>query len=465
MTLSGSSHGRSSRSSILALDIGSSSFRAAIYDSDLVVRQHDQVHYEFRSGRSPAGSFPAEPLRDLIVASLSRLDLRSVATVSVSSLWHSLLAVDEHDRPLTEVFTWESSGPDATLDGLFDRFAPEEYRASTGSYLHSSYPLAAYWYLRGTVPSSARWIDLSGWLMRQVFGVDTGWSVDLAAGSGIWNQDRAEWDATVLDAVDLDASALGPVWREPVSLVGDAASALDLSGAVLLPVFGDGVCNSVGIGAVGPTVSALTAGTSGSLRMLLGAEDVSVPRGLWRYRLRGGDVAIGGAVSNAGNLIEWLRTSLGVADPLAFGASAPPAFDGLLATPNLAGERGPGYRRDASGSLTGLRSHHTRDDIAQAFVLSALGVYRELTDLVAQTKPQLSSLIASGGVVTGSPIFAQLLADATARPVSVSTEAESSLFGAALLAAGRPAPVISGQVFDPRPDWVNAIAIRTPAAR
>ena len=443
------------RTSILALDIGSSSFRAAVYDPDLTLHQHDQVHYAFRSDRNAAGSFPARPLRDLIVASLARLDLTSVATVSVSSLWHSLLAVDADDRPLTEVFTWESTGPNATIDGLYDVLDSEQYRASTGSYLHASYPLAAYWYLRGTVPADSRWVDLSGWLMRQVFGLNTGWSADIAAGSGLWNQDAASWDESVCDTVGIDAALLGSVWHSPVELTGLRASAIGLGGAHVIPVFADGVCNSVGVGAVGPTVSALTAGTSGSLRMLLSDENVSVPRGLWRYRLGNGDVAIGGAISNAGNLIEWLGSSLGVADPLAFGAGPPPLFDGLVAVPNLAGERGPGYRRNATGSLSGLRSHHTRDDIAQAFVIAALGVYRDLTDLVAETEPKLSSLIASGGVVTGSPVFAQLLADATARPVSVSTVAESSLLGAATLAIGDVSTATPMRVFQPRDEWVS----------
>ncbi|MEU9888288.1 FGGY-family carbohydrate kinase [Sphaerisporangium sp. NPDC051011] len=446
---------------VLAIDIGSSSLRAGIVEQDgsLVVQR--QLGYDFRGRRSPEGTIPAEPVRRLLRQALESLNLRGVRTVAVSSLWHSVLVVDARDEPLTEVYTWESTGPDASLDGLYAHLDAEDYRRRTGSYVHSSYPMAAFWHIRDRIPSDSRVTDLPSWLLRRTLGLDIGWSGDMAAGSGMWAQDDADWDTGVLNVLDLDPARLGPAWVDPAP-VGSLGRALGLADTLVLPVFGDGLCSSVGVGAVGDHEAAVTVGTSGGVRMILdSAPAETVPRGLWRYRLPSGPTAVGGAASNAGNLLEWLRNTLGIADPLAFAYGAPPPLDGLVAVPDLAGQRGPDYRIGATASLRGLRAHHDRDDIARAFVVGALGVFVSLTELLLRTRPDLNTLIASGGVISRSPIFAQLLADAVGRPVRTSREREGSLLGAAILGLGsRPAPGHSA-LFQPRAVWTETIRAAT----
>lgn len=202
--------------------------------------------------------------------------------MAISSLWHSLLGVDRHGAPVTDVYTWEASAPSSTLPSLRSTLDQSSYRERTGSYLHSSYPLAAWWYLRERSASVYRWIDLPGWVASEVFGVVGGWSIDMAAGSGLWNQDAGEWDDVTLSAVGLTADALGPIWTAPQP-VGERAHVFGLTDAVVVPPYGDAACSSIGVGAVGPTVSALTAGTSGSLRVLLDKTSPAVPFGLWRF--------------------------------------------------------------------------------------------------------------------------------------------------------------------------------------
>ncbi|WP_308797726.1 FGGY-family carbohydrate kinase [Agromyces silvae] len=443
---------------VLALDIGSSSVRGAVFDAAGERRQLAGRSYAHRADRGAAGVFPAAGIALVLREVLHELDLTGVRHVAVSSLWHSLLGIDQDGAPCTDVYTWEASAPDATLDTLAEHLDLLEYRRRTGSYFHASYPLAAWWYLRQQQVTAHRWSDLPGWLMAEVLGVEGGWSVDIAAGSGMWNQDLAEWDAPTAHAVGVDLSSLGAPWRESRP-TGPRARTFGLEDAVVIPPYGDGVCNSIGIGAVGPTVSALTAGTSGSLRVLLDGDAPHAPFGLWRYRLDD-YTGIGGAVSNAGNLLHWIRGTLGVDDPLAFAAGEPPAFDGLVAQPHFAGERGPGYSRSATGALDGLRLHHTRSDIAHALVFSLLATYRQLTELTLTAVPTVSSFIAAGGILNARPEFAQLLADATGQPVYPSDADESSLAGAALRARGRVAAWPSREPLLPRPEWTSAIAER-----
>lgn len=447
---------------LLALDIGSSSVRAAVFDSD---GRHGPVAsraYADRTQRASSGVFPAPEVASLVRDLLLELELASVKTVAISSLWHSIVGVDRDGTPVTDVYTWESSAPAVTLPSLRTALDQSSYRERTGSYLHSSYPLAGWWYLRSRSGPAHRWIDLPSWVASEVLGVEGGWSVDMAAGSGLWNQDSGSWDDTTLSIVGLPVADLGPLWTAPQP-VGEQAHTFGLAGAVVVPPYGDGACSSIGVGAVGGAVSALTAGTSGSLRTLLNGPPPTVPFGLWRYQL--GDItAIGGAASNVGNLLQWTRSTLGVDDPLAFAEGAPPRFDGLLATPDFAGQRGPFYAADAAGGIGGLRLHHTRQDIAHALAFAILGTYRELAALTIQAVPTVTSFIAAGGVLNARPVFAQLLADATNRPVYVANADEASLVGAALRTRGQSAPLPETEPLVPRSEWVEAISEREAAS-
>jgi len=447
--------------SILAIDLGSSSLRVARVDEAARVVSIARRRHAFRDDAA-RGIRPHE-LAASLRSALEEVGGDGVETVVMSSLWHSVLGVDAADAPVTRAFTWESTEPDAVVPELAAVLDAEAYRARTGSYLHASYPLAGIRLLSDQGARPARWTDLASWLLRTVLGVRVGWSPQLAAGSAMWHQGHDEWDAETLDAVGVPRSALGEVWREPVVLGADAPAGL--AGARLLPVLGDGYCDSVGIDALGPDVSALTAATSGSLRMILDGVLDDAPFGIWRYRVGSETTGLGGAISNAGNLLEWVRGTLGVDDPLAFAhADEPPAWDGLTALPELAGERGPRYRREVSAAVSGLRGRHTASDIGRELVFGVLGVYAAMTELMATAQPALSRFVTAGGIVQGSPVFGQLLADATERTVSLSPVSESSLRGAAVHAlGGAPAPE-SVREFVPRPAWSAAIRERRAAA-
>lgn len=447
--------------SVIAIDLGSSSLRVARFDPETRVVAMVRRPHAFR-GDAARGVDPHE-LAASLRSALDEIGGEGVDTVVMSSLWHSVLGVDAADTPVTRVFTWESTEPDAVVPQLAALLDAERYRARTGSYLHASYPLAGIRLLQEQGADPARWSDLPGWLLRTVLGVDVGWSAQLAAGSAMWHQTHDAWDSETLEAVGVLEARLGEVWREPIML-GVSAPAR-LAGARLLPVLGDGYCDSLGIGAVGSDVSALTAATSGSLRMILDDVLEDAPFGIWRYRVGTRTTGLGGAISNAGNLLEWVRATLGVDDPLAFAhTDEPPTWDGLTALPELAGERGPRYRREVSAAMSGLRGRHTAHDIARELVFGVLGVYAHMTELMAGARPTLSRFVTAGGIVSGSPVFGQLLADATERTVSLSSVAESSLRGAAVHAlGGGPTPEIVRE-FVPRPAWTAAIRERRAAA-
>ena len=95
---------------VLALDVGSSSTRACLYDA----RGHDaggaaQRKYEARLGRD--GSAELDP-DELVAAARAVLDEAGSGhdALGISCFMHSLLLLDGNDRPLTPLLLWQRCG-------------------------------------------------------------------------------------------------------------------------------------------------------------------------------------------------------------------------------------------------------------------------------------------------------------------------------------------------------------------
>jgi len=118
----------------------------------------------------------------------------------------------------------------------------------------------------------------------------------------------------------------------------------------------------VGAGCTTGGRAALMIGTSGALRKIwTTATAPAVPFGLWRYWLDRRRVVVGGALSNGGNFVAWMRQAFGLGTAKDSArieravARIAPDSHGLTVLPFLAGERSPGTAvslpRTSSGVL------------------------------------------------------------------------------------------------------------------
>lgn len=181
-------------------------------------------------------------------------------------------------------------------------------------------------------------------------------------------------------------------------------------------------------------------GTSSAMRVVVSPTDVEPEQGLWLYYVDQRRALLGGALSEGGNMLAWLKQTLQIASLSELDqqlADVEPAAHGLTVLPQLAGERSPGWHPHAAMTISGITLHTTPNDIARAcleavaFQLGA--IYDQLAHVLASqvTQPRL---IANGGTLLKSSILRQLLADTTNRPLEISESNEASARGAALLA-------------------------------
>ena len=459
---------------VIALDVGTSSARASLYDARgrAVEGRFHQVAYA--PATTADGGVEHDPAR-LLDAAAACLDAvvraarhDDVQAVGVSAFWHGLVGFDASHRPVTPVFMWADSRSTREAALLHDALDETALHARTGCHLHPSYWPAKLRWLARTQPADvrrvARWGSIGEHLELTFFG-EAATGLSMASGTGLLDQDALSWDAEALAAAGIEAEHLFPIVRRADGRRGLRAPWAvrwpALRGVPWFPAIGDGAASNVGSDCVDTARVALNVGTSAALRVVTGAS-ITPPRGLWRYRLDERRSLIGGATSEGGNVYAWCRQVLRLPDDAAVEralAERAPDSHGLTVLPFLAGERAPGWRGDRRATITGLGLDTTALEVThaalEAVALRLALVYERLAPYAAPEH----IVVASGGGISHSRAWTQMLADALGRPVHASSEPEATSRGVALLAleaqgaladiAAVRAPL--GEVFTPDP--------------
>lgn len=437
---------------VLAVDIGTSSARAALYDAAAreVMGTDSHVRREFTATPDGGAEDEAEDLLADVLRVIDDAHARAAAqrlqveAVAVSCFMHSLVGVDPQGRAVTPVYGWADTRAASEvphLRGLFDERAAH---ARTGCPFHASYWTAKLVWLRRAQPDTfarvARWLSFGEYLLKQLCG-DTAAGVSMASGTGLFDVRRCAWDAEIVAGLGLTVESLPRLADDGEAFALSETFAARwslLRGRPIFSVYGDGPANNVGAVCVTKNEIALMTGTSGAMRVVYeGVPPDELPASLWCYRLDRRRVAVGGALSDGGGLYEWMRETLaftGDAEEIEREVAAmTPDAHGLTVLPFWAGERSTRWNAHARGAIFGLRTHTRPAEIVRAALEAvALRFAAMASDLEAHAPD--AQLYASGGALRNSRAWTQIIADALGRPVRLSRAREASSRGVALLA-------------------------------
>jgi gluconokinase len=266
-------------------------------------------------------------------------------------------------------------------------------------------------------------------------------SYSIASWTGLLDRRALRWDLPLLERVGVPAGALPALADHTARQRGLAAAFAQrwpaLAEAVFFPAVGDGAAANVGSGCVSPARIALTIGTTGALRVLLPGADPEVPPGLWAYKVGATETLLGGSLSEGGNVFAWARETLRLPPAEELEAALrglPPDGHGLTVLPLLAGERSPGWSASAAGAVAGLTLATTPIHVLQACLEAVCYEFAQVARLLDPHLDESRAIVASGGALTASPAWVQIMADVLQHRVLVSHEAELTSRGTAILA-------------------------------
>jgi gluconokinase len=438
---------------VLALDIGSSSSRGALYDESGLEIVGTQARIQRRLKTTFDGGAEMDALEaieqtartiDEVLARSSHLRAR-IETIAVACFWHSLIGLNAEGQPVTPIFGWADTRAVRSAEELKERLDERKAHARTGCRFHPGYWPARILWLREEQPliyeSVRRWVSLAE-LLAHVFFEESRMSISMASGTGMFNLRSCEWDEELMKATGIGREQLPPVARlhQPVGRLRDEYGRRwpALKEARLLPGIGDGAANNIGAGCTTRERASLMIGTSGAMRVMWEGEPPSeIHPALWCYRVDERRVVVGGALSDGGGLYDWMTDALNLNDDVkereSALASLEPDAHGLTILPFWAGERSTNWQPGARGAILGLTMHTRPIEILRA-AMEAVSYRFALIARALEVYAPGASVIASGGALGASAVWPQMLADVLGRAVHLTKIAEAAERGACLLA-------------------------------
>lgn len=433
---------------ILGLDVGSSSVKAALFDhrGQQIPKTIIKIERKLKATRDGGSEIDADAAFRQVVTVVDELLSRSkspkgkITHVATCTFWHSLLGIDIGGNPTSPVLGWADNRSREHVAALRKRFDEGETHNRTGARFHSSFWPAKLLWFRNAHPAvwdrTTRWISVGDYLSLKLSG-ELSTSVSIASGTGVLNIRDCTWDEKIIRFLKLKRSQLPPVAEDSHTFRLNSKFVKrwpQLKDAMWFLPIADGAANSIGSGCSTKGKAALMVGTSGAMRVILDEPPAQIPGGLWCYRVDHERYILGGALSDGGGLIDWLKANLKLpnnAETLM--AQRPSGAKGVTVLPFFAGERSTGYDESAQGAILGLTMANDSLDILRAAMEGIAGRFAAILRQIESVTP-VREIVASGGALRNSPVFARIIADALGRELTLSDAPEASMRGAVLLA-------------------------------
>jgi len=441
---------------VLALDQGTTSSRARVYDQGGAVLAAAQR--EFAQGFPRPGWVEHDAAaiwttqREVAAAALlqAKVDERELAAVGITNQRETVVVWERATgRPIGNAIVWQDRRTAADCERLRRDGKEPLITQKTGLLLDPYFSATKLRWLLDHTPgarAAAERGELCGgtidsWLVFQLTaGRVHATDASNAARTMLFDIHRGAWDDELLKLFAVPAALL-PEVRDSAGDFGTVAAGQPGAGARIAGVAGDQQAALFGQLCHRPGLAKNTYGTGCFLLLHTGTAPVASRRRLlstvaWRIGGRT-EYALEGAVFVGGAAVQWLRDELRVitqareCDELA--ASVPDSA-GVYVVPAFTGLGAPHWDPAARGAIFGLTRGSNRAHLCRAVLEGiALQVQDLLDGMRADSGLQLGELRVDGGGAN-SDLLLQLQADLLGVPVVRPRDVETTARGAAMLA-------------------------------
>ena len=450
---------------ILALDQGTTSTRAIVFDGD--GRQIGEAQKELPQHFPQPGRVEHDPetiWRDAVACmkgalARARLEPRQIAGIGITNQRETTLAWDRKTgAPVHPAIVWQ----DRRTAPLCERWRQEGHetlvQARTGLVIDPYFSASKLRWLLDSVEGLADRAERgeiafgtidSFLLWRLTGGHVHATDVTNASRTMLFDIHRLCWDEELLALFGIPRAML------PEVLPSDARFGESEPGVLGIPVpitgiAGDQQAATVGQACLSPGMMKSTYGTGCFALMNTGAEAVASSHRLLTtvaYAMEGGTAyALEGSIFVAGAAVQWLRDGLGIVrsapETDALARKADPR-SGVYMVPAFVGLGAPYWDSEARGAILGLTRADGVAEIVAATLEAVCFQTRDLMEAVAADGAAAPvALRVDGGMVENDWLL-QRLADILGVPVERPLVTETTALGAACL-AGLSTGVVAG---------------------
>ncbi len=440
---------------ILAIDQGTTSSRALLFDTD--GNQAGLGQEEFRQ-HFPANGWVEHDANEIWKTTLrscktalknAGADPAAIACIGITNQRETTVVWDRQTgEPIYNAIVWQDRRTSDFCQTLRDQGHSETVQEKTGLLLDSYFSATKIrWILDNVEGARARaeqgelafgTID-SFLLWRLTGGKSHATDATNASRTMLFNIRTQQWDKELLELFSVPESML-PEVKDCAADYGVCESSLFGQPIPVTGILGDQQAAAFGQGCFDSGMAKSTYGTGCFLLMNTGSELVTSRNrllGTVAYRLSGETkYAVEGSIFMAGATMQWLRDEMRLLHNASQSeAMAQDTADDLSVylVPAFTGLGAPYWDSDARGAIFGMTRDTGAKEIVTAGLLSVCYQTRDLVEAIAADGATLQTLRVDGGMVSNNYLL-QKLADILACEVHRPTVIETTALGAAYVA-------------------------------
>ncbi len=478
---------------ILALDQGTTSSRAIVFDGD--GRVHAIAQKEFTQ-IFPAAGWVEHDAQEIWASQIgvaiealgrAKLQARDIAAIGITNQRETTVVWDrDTGDPICNAIVWQDRRTAEFCEQLKVEGAGPLVQQKTGLLIDAYFSASKIRWILDHV-AGARDRAAAG---RLAFGTIDTWlvwkltggrhhvtDVSNASRTMLFNIHTLQWDTELLRLFDVPASML-PEVKPSSGAFGETSTSLGLGQVPIAGIAGDQQAALFGQMCRTPGMSKNTYGTGCFLLQNIGTTPTASRNQLvttiaWQMNGRT-EYALEGSVFIGGAVVQWLRDGLGLiraasdVEPLALSV---PDNGGVYLVPAFAGLGAPHWDPFARGTIVGITRGTTAGHFARAALESIAFQVADLLDAMsADCGIPATELRVDGGAASNDTLM-QIQADLLGVPVVRPAVTETTALGAAYLAGlgvgvWRTADDLTGQWqvdrrFEPRMPRQAAEALRS----
>ncbi|MCR5277009.1 MAG: glycerol kinase GlpK [Bacteroidales bacterium] len=441
---------------ILALDQGTSSSRAIVFDHEGHICSTAQM--EFTQHFPQPGWVEHDPMEiwsseaAVIAEAISRIGIggKEIAAIGITNQRETTIVWDaETGQPVYNAIVWQDRRTSGFCDQLKSQGLTDWIREKTGLIIDAYFSGTKIRWILDHVPGAReranagklRFGTVDSWLVWQLTrGAVHVTDVSNASRTMLFNINTLEWDAELLKLLDIPVSMM-PSVRASSEVYGTTKTTIFAHEVPIAGIAGDQQAALFGQMCTTPGSVKNTYGTGCFLLMNTGERPITSRNNLlttvaWKI----GDTvnyALEGSIFVGGSVVQWLRDGLGIirssAEIEALAATVPDN-GGVYFVPALTGMGAPYWDQYARGVICGITRGATAAHIARA---GLEGIAFQTMDIVGAMERDanlaLSELKVDGGASRNN-LLMQFQADVLGASVIRPEVTETTAMGACYLA-------------------------------
>lgn len=441
---------------VLALDQGTTSSRAILFDKDgnaIATAQKEFHQYFPKPGwveHDPMEIWSSQLEVARQVLNENKVSAKDIAAIGITNQRETTVVWDRATgKPIHNAIVWQDRRTASICDKLKKKGLEKDIRKRTGLVVDAYFSgTKVQWILDNVKGARDRakkgelaFGTVDSWLVWNLTGGKTHITdYSNASRTMLFNIVDLKWDEKLLKALDVPASLL-PEVKNSSTAYGETDASLFGGSIVIAGIAGDQQAALFGQACFRPGMAKNTYGTGCFMLMNTGEKPVQSKKGLLTTIAWGLDgkveYALEGSVFIAGAAIQWLRDGLKMIDESPdsqYFAMKVPDTGGVVVVPAFAGLGAPYWDMYARGAIFGLTRGTTKEHIIRATLDSLAYQTKDVLDAMqADSKITLAALRVDGGACAND-LLMQFQADILGVDVQRPKVIETTALGAAYLA-------------------------------